>query len=555
MTSVPDTNRLTELPQGTLRALVQDIAARKAELEQLVALLQPMLVYDMAFDSHIALELSNALHELEYQADTSDAFNSLVDRYAPPALALDDSGRVLATNRALRELLPPGKVSRIDDLGLSDSAFGDFRQRLAHQAEATLINLERLHPGKDQRPLLMVGHRNPEHSAYVLVALQQHWPASIERAVAELFKLTPREIEVLAGLAGGLTSDQIAQRHERKVTTVRQQTKSLLKKMGAANQTQAATLAAAASNAVNRALLDDNSLHLPDQSEPLLQGESHRESRRLGWRRFGNPRGIKVLFVHGPSFGAGEYEQDRLWAKRCGLDVFAIERPGYGRTDPPHRKADPLACQVEDAVHVLRELQIEPEVILAHEVGLVAALAIRPHLTRLKRIVGVSCAPPFVNMEQLSDMPAQQGIFILAARKAPWLARLLLRLLVVRLRKLGSERWYQAVFDEVPSDLAVTQRPEFKQGVIATYPFYTRQAGAGFEVDLQVMIQDWGHLVKACNVPLTLLHGKDNPTTPFDYLNIFIELNPNVVIEGVEKSGLTLALSEPERIYRMVGQS
>ncbi|MCH8532099.1 MAG: alpha/beta fold hydrolase [Saccharospirillum sp.] len=550
-----DSKKVTvaDLPQGALRALVQDIASRKAEFEQLVALLQPMLVNDEAFDSHIALELSNALHELEFQADSSDALNSLVDRYAPPALVLDDTGRVMASNRALRELRPIEVGSRCDALGLNDSAFVEFKQRLAYQAEATLINLQRNQDESEYRPMLMVGHRDPTQSAYVLVALQQHWPASIERAVAELFRLSPKETEVLAGLACGLTSEQIADQHQRKVTTVRQQTKALLKKMGAANQTQAATLAAAASNAVNRVMPDDASLQLPDQREPLLQGESHREERRIGWRRFGDPNGKKVLTVHGPSFGAGEFEQDRLWAKRCGLDVYAIERPGYGRTDPPHRKDDPLQCQVDDALAVLRQFNVQPESILAHEVGLVPALAISRHLKdSLKHIVGVSCAPPFNAMEQLIDMPAQQGIFILAARKAPWLARLLLRLLVVRLRKLGSERWYQAVFDEVPTDLAVTQRPEFKQGVIATYPFYTRQAGAGFEVDLQVMIQDWGHYVSECDIPLTLLHGKDNPTTPFEYLDIFTELNPKVQIRGFEKNGLTLALSEPEALYRML---
>ncbi|MCH8551258.1 MAG: hypothetical protein LAT62_04925, partial [Natronospirillum sp.] len=63
---------------------------------------------------------------------------------------------------------------------------------------------------------------------------------------------------------------------------------------------------------------------------------------------------------------------------------------------------------------------------------------------------------------------------------------------------------------------------------------------------------DWGHYVSECDIPLTLLHGKDNPTTPFEYLNIFTELNPKVQIRGFEKSGLTLALSEPEAIYRML---
>ncbi|WLD58630.1 alpha/beta fold hydrolase [Salinispirillum sp. LH 10-3-1] len=539
------------LSPEALSAMVRNVALREVEFNELVEVLQPLLLNKRRLTAEVELALSNALHELEGLADARDIINSLVDGFSAPALVLDEKGTVVATNAPIRIRFDIDTGSTIADLGLTNVHFQDFKQRVSDTAGITLVNLVPSREAIDHRPLLMVGQYDHSQSVYVLIALQQHWPASIERAVRDLFGLSARETDVLAGLAAGLTTDDIAQRRARKVTTVRQQVKSLLKKMGAASQIQAATLAAAASNAVSRSFGDELTLTLPNQREPWFKGEVERDGRRIGWRRFGRQGGVPVLFIHGPSFGAGEFEHDRLWAKEYGLDVLAVERPGYGRTDRPYKHDDPLHCQTADIQAVLAAQGLQPKRVVAHEVGLIVGLAwLQEYPNRVEQVLGVSCAPPFAEISQLEQMPAQQGIFILAARHAPWMAKLLLRLLVVRLRQLGSERWYQAVFEEGSEDLSVAQKSELRTGVVATYPFYTQQLGTGFEVDLQVMIQDWGHWVAECPVPITLLHGQDNPTTPVEYLSVFKALNPRVEIQCIEKSGLTLALSEPERIYR-----
>lgn len=538
-----------------MRALVQGIATREDGFHAFVTFLQPFLVRGETLPAETALALSNALHDVEYLADKRDAINRMIDGEKAPALVVDEAGRILSSNQAMREHHCVGHGETLLQFGVLDNEFQAFKERLSAPQSSTLLNITILDNKASLRPLLMVGQYDAERRVYVLTALQQHWPASIERAVMDLFGLSPRETEILAGLATGLSLDEIAQRHARKVSTIRQQTKSLLKKMGAATQTQAATLAAAASNAVNWAVETDTSTVLHSQREPWVMGDLLRAGRRIGWRCFGDPNGIPVLLVHGPSFAAGEFEQDRYWAKQHGLNIYAVERPGYGRTDRPARQEDPLQCQVDDIQAVLDTLQVTPRRIVAHEVGLITALAWlqqQPHT--IERVVGVSCAPPFRELEQLTDMPAQQGIFILAARHAPWMAKLLIRLLVIRLRRLGSERWYEAVFSDVPTDLAVTQQPEFQQGVVAAYAFYTQQAGAGFEVDLQVMIRNWEHLITSCTVPVTLLHGQQNPTTLLADLLLFKHLNAQISVEQFPECGLTLALSEAETIYARLAQ-
>ena len=98
------------------------------------------------------------------------------------------------------------------------------------------------------------------------------------------------------------------------------------------------------------------------------------------------------------------------------------------------------------------------------------------------------------------------------------------------------------------------QRPALRSGIIATYSFYLSQLGAGFELDLQLMLKDWSHLIPDIDIPLVLLHGTENPSTPLSYLDIFSKLNPRLQFEPVEGAGLTLAVSHPELIYARLAE-
>ncbi len=129
------------------------------------------------------------------------------------------------------------------------------------------------------------------------------------------------------------------------------------------------------------------------------------------------------------------------------------------------------------------------------------------------------------------------------------MARLMTRLLTIRTRRLGVERWTDVIFGGLDPDGHVMKHPTLRSGIIGTYSFYLNQMGAGFEQDLQMMLTDWSRLVAGLQVPTVLLHGCRNPTTPPAYLEIFRKLNRDLRIELVEDAGLTLAVSHPQRVY------
>jgi pimeloyl-ACP methyl ester carboxylesterase/DNA-binding CsgD family transcriptional regulator len=495
--------------------------------------------------------LSTALHDLEDRVTGHDPLYKLVNDHSAPALALNASGQVVALNVGAAQLFELQSGDGLVSLGISPEAFHQFKERLANIQGPTLLKAYRKGVDENALPLILVGMYYQKLKTFVLNALQQHWPESIDLAFANVFGLSASERNILALLSRGCSSEEIAVERGSSVTTVRQQIKSLLQKLGAKSQVQAATMAASAATAMDTVKTRGDRLSPHYDDYPMSIHEVLRDQRRIGWRRFGKPGGKPVLFLHGPSFGAGDFPDERRFAAQFGLDVIAIERAGYGRTEPSDRAEDPLESQCEDIRVVLQSLALTEVTILSHEVALIPALALaKQGAIRVDGIVSISAAPPFRELEQINAMPAHQAIFIQAARHAPWLARLMIRLLILRMRKLGPEHWPKVIFEGVEPDDHIIRRASLKQGVIAAYGFYVNQLGAGYLEDLSIMIRDWSHLLKDLDNPLYLLHGAKNQSTPADHLKIFHDINQAAHIKIYSHEGLTLAVSQPEQIYK-----
>lgn len=535
----------------TLGELVGLVAERKADFPDLIVALAPLIHQGSALPTETALALSVALHDIEAEALEEDALNRLVNQQSAPAFAINSVGAVLALNVAARQLFGLTLGDGVAQLGVDDAALHAFQQRLSDVSGPTMLKVVR--PEAEGLPMVMIGRYNHQYRAFVLTALQHHWPESIDKALEELFQLTRSERDVLSCLAQGQTAEQIALSRNRAAGTVRQQIKTVLQKLGATTQVQAATLASAAANALIDTPQRSDALLLRQTDNDMRLAEFIHQDRRIGWRRFGLAGGVPVIFLHGPFFGAGEFVADRQWAERLGMDVFAIERPGYGRTEIPPRTESVQMTMVQDILALMERQNIQRAAFLTHEVALIPALKIAQVAPeRVTKIVGVSAAPPFKALAQVNAMPPQQSIFIWAAQHAQWLVRLLIRLGMVRLRKLGPDRWMDAVFGEVPGDMAVLNRPELQPGIIGTYSYNINQVGAGFEVDLQLTFSDWAELIQQNAVPVTLLHGEDNQTTRFEYAKLFTQLNPNIDLIGIPDTGQTLAIERPDLIYQQL---
>lgn len=549
-----------------LEHLVRGVADNTVPFEDLVAALMPLILGTKTLPADKALTLSTVLIEIEQDAWQGDQLYSMVNTHGAASVALNEAGQILALNPAAVELFSVTTGDGLAALRILRNTYHALEQRLARVAGPSLIEARTGDAPGPLTPVLMSAVYHPVYQACVLTALQYPWPDSIAQGFAEVYSLSRSELQVLGELSRGTPSEVIAARRNRSVGTVRQQIKSILYKMRVSTQLEAATLAATAVAAASTAGTAGTQTtgmvpHHPREA-PLQTSAFMRRRRRIGWRRFGDPTGRPVLYLHGPSFGAGEYDAERRLAQRHTLNVYALERPGYGRTEVPGKKTDILRCHVQDILALLDQEGLESVTVLAHEVALIPALELaHHHQDRVLGILAVSAAPPFLEVEQIAAMPPHQGIFILAARHAPWLARLMVRLLLVRARQLGPQRWTDVIFQGVPGDVEVMGHPPLQPGIIATYSFYLNQMGAGFEQDLQMMLKDWSHRITGCRTPLHLLHGGENAATPVAHLEVFRKLRRDIsftaapgeaaaAIEVVDRAGLTLAISHVDLIYK-----
>lgn len=544
-----------------LKELVLSVIQGEQDYQALLNVLEPVTLGGQGLQGDTALTLALLLEEVEQQAELNDQLHALVKDQGAPALALTESGVILAQNPAAQSLFGASKGEGIASLGVSTQGFADFQQRIFQYDGPSLLRI--FPPLNDTKcddntlPVIFIGLYNGEHQTFLLRAIECQWPESIDKALEDIFQLTDAERDILACLAQGMNSEQISLKRRRAVGTVRQQIKSLLGKMGASSQVQAVALASAIGSQPYGQQSAHSTPQAPLSGYPLELKELMRGPRRVGWRRYGAKGGKPVLLLHGTYFGAGEYPQDREWATRHGLNVIVPERLGYGRSQPPSKGEDILTTQVEDCLALLDALDISRAYLASHDIGFIPALALaNRHPERVSGILAVSPGAPFQDKDSLDYLPRQHRVFMWAARHAFWSVRLLIRLGMVQMRKLGPEHWMEAVFEGVSYDLQVLQAPSLRQGMLGTYGFNLNQVGKGYEIDLELsMARDWAPLVRQAQVPILGLIGGRNQTTPPSFVRSLQKLNPSIVLKEIPEAGQTLCLTHADHYFQLLAEN
>lgn len=545
----------SEQEKQSLSELVFAITEGRADVPDLIQAMLPIVSGDLPFENDQALALSTALNEIEFRAQQEDQLYSIVNNHSVPSLLLSDAGTLIAVNETASQQFSVMNGDSFVDLGLSDADFEALKNRLESSEHTTLVRIEHRQVSGPEVPQIMIARYHHSLKLIVMTALEHRWTHAIDQAMADLFGLTVSERDILSQMARGLTAEQIAQNRVRSVGTIRQQIKAVLSKVGASNQVQAATMAAAAAQAL---ISDPQKVnHNPTSSSDLLHsGAFYVQGRRVGWREYGDPSGHPVLLFHGPFFGMGCYQHERHLAAQAGLRIIGIERAGFGRTDPPHNTKMLVECHVSDTVALLERLDIDRVTVFSHDNGIIPAVCFAAQYPdRVRSMVGVSAPPLFHSLAQTNLMPSKQRLFVWAAQHAPWMVRLLIRVGMVQMRKLGPEHWMEAAFGEVPNEMEVVDLAMNHEGNTTTYAFNIQQNGRGLEFDLLMTAVNWQPWLQHVACPLVLLHGRQNLTSEPSFVLFTADASPQVAFRWQEQAGQTLLLSHCEWVYDQLKQA
>lgn len=463
-----------------------------------------------------------------------------------PCLAVSAGGTILVANQPARELVGP--AGGLEQLGIARAMFTEFIARCRQHSQKLRLLL-----GSGERASLFVGYWAEESAALILTLARWSWPAGLVEELRRVFGLTQREIEILDALMDGDSLEVTARRDGRSLGTLRQQVKTIFAKVGVRSQTQLIALIAATAAAWRGTGRDsDISAEAPAEMRNSI---IEREGRRINLRMFGLKGGVPVVLVHGALFGAGDFESERQAAYDAGLSVLAVERAGYGLTDPVRGRSDFRDCVALDILAAMDHCGWSESTLIAHDVG--TAFAFRLAAQAGQRVTGIVAAPPtppMLDWDQTATMPRAQRLHAWVAQRAPKLLDLLIALGIAHVHHSGVATLPELFFGGCDFDRAAWSQPEFEAGLAGVYRLIAAQKGRGFREDMLLTNLDWSEDARHMSIPVRLLHGAQSQTVALAAVEGFAASLKRGDLHVIADAGHTLPVTHARLVFAHAGE-
>jgi pimeloyl-ACP methyl ester carboxylesterase len=270
----------------------------------------------------------------------------------------------------------------------------------------------------------------------------------------------------------------------------------------------------------------DHRLH---QSITLANG------RRLGFAEYGDPSGKPVLFFPGTPSGRLFHHPDESIAASLGARVITVDRPGYGLSDFQRERA--LLHWPQDVVQLADALGIDRFAVAGISGGspYVAACAfeIAERLTAAGIVSGLG---PTDWQGATEGMPRERQVGVRLARRAPWLVRPVLWLLLNPHR--SPRRFYERMVSQSAEvDRAILARPAVRAMLIKNWSEANRHGVRGYAWETVIFSHHWGFGLEYIAMDVHLWHGEEDASMPIDVGHYMASTIPNCHSTFVHNEG------------------
>ncbi len=259
--------------------------------------------------------------------------------------------------------------------------------------------------------------------------------------------------------------------------------------------------------------------------------------RRIGFARYGDPKGRPVFYCHGLPSSRLEAELVAPVAQRLKLQLIALDRPGYGRSDPlPCGK---IAAWPQDLKRLADHLHIERFSVLGVSGGGPYALACAWYLkTRVERVGLVCPLGPVAKGELRCGMsPAARWAFFLA-QTAPWALPIFFGDLTARLLRSYPDFTFALLTRHLPpKDRLALAEPRILKVLRATVREGLRQGAQGALRDFLQYVRPWGMELAAIEQKITLWHGEVDTVVPLAHSRFLAERLPRAELRILPGEG------------------
>ncbi len=236
--------------------------------------------------------------------------------------------------------------------------------------------------------------------------------------------------------------------------------------------------------------------------------------RRIAFARYGHLGGIPVAYCHGTPSSRLEAQIAAEAAKKLGIHLLALDRPGYGRSSPLPPAS--VAAWSTDLAAVADHLGIGRFHLIGVSGGGPYALAGAARLgTRIRSVTLVCPLGEVHNPDLRRPMsPAARWAFFLAG-KAPWALPIFFGRPTAALLRRFPRLTFALLDSHLPEpDRRTLTDPGICTLFEASLREALRQGGKGARRDFIHYVRPWGFDPATVRQPVTLWHGGNDTVVP-----------------------------------------
>lgn len=237
------------------------------------------------------------------------------------------------------------------------------------------------------------------------------------------------------------------------------------------------------------------------------------DGRRLAYAEFGAASGRPLVYLHGWPASHREAALADGTARGLGLRLIAVDRPGYGGSDPAPGRT--LAGWPADVTALADALGLGPFLLMGVSGGgpfaLACARALPQRVVRAAIVCGLG---PLDAPEAVRGTSFISRLTLALPRRAPCLVGPFCRTLSWAVRHHPGRTIAQMARDLPPPDRATLGRPEVASALERSFREAFRTGTAGAVRDLALYNQPWGVDLGGIATPVHFFHGEQDTIVP-----------------------------------------
>jgi pimeloyl-ACP methyl ester carboxylesterase/DNA-binding CsgD family transcriptional regulator len=234
----------------------------------------------------------------------------------------------------------------------------------------------------------------------------------------------------------------------------------------------------------------------------------------------------------------------------AGLRPIAIDRPGFGLSDPHTDDMDPFAAASDDMACVLDRLELPQAAIIARGGASVALAFAKRYGARLERVVLINPDAPTAEHSKRSGLVGAMKDF---AFRHPEQITALARMAATQATPERVARFMQKAMRASPLDFAAISEPEEMADYQRSVLLFASGRVAGMINELKAYARGVDDYPLSDAHDWRVLIGRHNPNHYSNDIEAFWRPRlPNATFEVIAEGGRFLHLTHPDRVIRML---